>query len=78
MWGPLGGGSQISRRNKACLGTALCPPWQRGPGNKVSEMEVPAKLSVTFFPGSGNATMTTIPTLRKKMEPKSGRAKVIV
>ena len=41
-------------------------------------MEVPAKLSVTFFPGSGNATMTTIPTLRKKMEPKSGRAKVIV
>lgn len=78
MWGLVGGGSQVSRRNKACLGTALCPPWQKAQGNEASEMEVPAKLSVTFFPGLGNTTMTTIPTLRKKMETKSGRAKVTV
>lgn len=76
MGGPAGGGSQVSRRSEACLGTALCPRWQSGQGNEASETEVPAELSVMFFPGSGNATMTTIPTLREKMEPKSGRAEV--
>ena len=71
-------GTQVSRRNKPCLGTASWPPWQRGQGNEATDMEAPAKLSVIFFPGLGNAAMTTIPTLRKEMELKSGRAKVTV
>lgn len=41
-------------------------------------MEAPAKLSVIFFPALGNAAMTTIATLRREMELKSGRAKVTV
>lgn len=68
-------GPRLAGGPKPTQGQLHALPCKGGQGNEATEMKAPAGLEVIFFLGLGNATRTTIPALRKELEPKSRRVK---